>query len=71
MEGGEIVQISIVGIIVLGAIVWAILKVIAIGKKKDGCNCGSCGQAKDCAAKEIVEKIKDQQNCHDGQSARN
>lgn len=72
MASNYIVQISIVGVIVLGALVAAIIKIIKLSKKQGDCGCGNCAASKDCAAKELTERSRRFKNeCRDGQSARN
>lgn len=68
----EIIQITIVGIIVLTALVWLIVKVVRMGKNSGGCQCGSCNQTEDCKARELMKHSKQKApGCRDGQSARN
>lgn len=82
MAQNELIQWTAVALIVLGAIIWAAVKVAKIGKNKDkGCSC--CSSSEECKAKEIrdairdrnchgdYEKVRKRGNCHDGQSARN
>ena len=75
MGTNEIIQWSIVSIIVLGAIVWLAVWIIAINKKKGtGCNCGCCSESQDCKAQELKDMLelkKQSKSCRDGQSAKN
>ena len=80
MDRNEVIQITIVALIILLAMIWAIIKIIRIGKKKGSGNCSGCAQASDCAAKELVERakankertIKRKEPCYrDEQSAKN
>lgn len=72
MSQSEIIQWTIVGLIVLVALGIALFKMIKIASGKGtGCNCGTCGESVDCKAKEIRDAVKRRQNCHDGRSARN
>ena len=75
MSGNEAVQWSIVGLIVLAALVWITVKAIQMGRRKgDGNTCSCCSDATDCKARELKEMANSRrrpENCRDGQSARN
>ena len=71
MSQNEIIQWSIVSIIILIAIIWIVIQIIRKDKKKqNGCSC--CDLSKSCKVKDIKEKTNQRlsENCHDGQSAR-
>lgn len=78
MERNEIIQWTVVGIILLCALVWASLKVASIGKKKNnGCECGCC-ESSDCKLRELkgrshpaTSRKQKHGNCRDGLSDRN
>ena len=70
------IQWSVVGVIVLIALVLAAVKIARLGHKaKKGEVCGCCSHASDCKAKDLkVTAAKERESgcrCHDGQSARN
>ena len=71
MGRNEVVQYSIVALIILAALVWAFVKVVKMSKKgHSGCDC--CSSSPDCKAKELKDHIRRQeQGCRDGRSARN
>lgn len=73
MTPNEIVQWSVVCLIILIALVWWVIKIVRLGKKKDGGGCSCCDQSTDCKAKDLKNRInvRQSENCHDGQSARN
>lgn len=72
MDKNEVIQWSIVGLIVLAALVWALIRIVNIGKgKSDSGDCNCCGSASDCKAKELKDEIRKRRDCRDGRSARN
>lgn len=80
MEQNELFQWSVVGIIVLLAIIWVFWRILSANRRSgSGCNCGGCSESSDCKAKELrdliearkIEAKKQSENCRDGQSARN
>lgn len=72
MGQGEIIQYTVVAIIVLAAIVWAGLKVAKMNHNKGGnSGCGCCSSSSDCKIKELKRAREKRDCCRDGQSARN
>lgn len=79
MDSNEVVQWSIVAIMVLFAILWVAVRIIKINRlKRSSCQCGSCTESETCKAKALKDEIDRYKNikvqpedCHDGQSARN
>ena len=81
MSQNEIIQVSIVCLIVLAAILWSAVRIAHMGKKKSGDGCSCCSSANDCKAKELREEIRHRGNAkdcrrksgnyRDGQSAKN
>lgn len=75
MNQNELIQWTVVSIIILIALVWVSLKIIISAKKNhnsNGCNC--CDSLPHCKAKELKDAIdcqKQAKGYHDGQSARN
>lgn len=70
MSSNEIIQWTIVGVIVLVAIIWTAVKVSRIGSPKNS-GCDSCAGSPGCKAKELKNEIQRREGCRDGQSARN
>lgn len=72
MTRNDIIQWSVVAIILLIAIIWITVKAIRLIRNKgNSCNCGSCGEATDCKARELRQQIDQCTKNRDGQSARN
>lgn len=73
MAQNEVVQWTIVGLLLIGAIVWMVVKAIRMARKRDtDCGCSGCGSSTDCKAKELRDEIRRRKsgNCCDGQSAK-
>ena len=73
MTRNEIIQFTIVAIILLLALLWIIFKLIRSGKNQNQ-GCSSCSLSESCKTKELKNKIVNQQakdDCHGGRSARN
>ena len=72
MEKNEIIQWSVVGIIILLALLWAALRILRLNKyKKDTGGCSCCSESASCKLKDLKSEISKTESCHDGQSARN
>ena len=75
MDKNEIVQITIVALIILMALLWIVVRLIKKAKNDDAGKCGCCELAKDCNIKQLSERAKklrkERENCHGGQSAKN
>ena len=74
MSREQTLQWTVVGVIVLLALVWAALRIrkLARSKGKDSAGCSCCAQEADCKIKDLRQEIRQRsENCHDGQSARN
>lgn len=76
MTNNEVWQWSIVGLLILGAIVWAAIKALRLTKHgKSDAGCGSCDNSSSCKARELKDfsnvRSSQSQNCRDGQSAKN
>ena len=72
MTKNEVIQWSIVGVFILGALFWAAIYTYKLTKQKGNNNgCGCCSQNLNCKIKELKDVSRQRQKCHDGQSARN
>ena len=71
MEKSELVQLTIVAVIVLVALLWVAVRILRLAKKNNaGSSCSCCSDANVCKAKELKQRARNR-HCHDGQSARN
>ena len=72
MGRNEIIQWSLVGVVVLLAILWIAVRMIRMAKKSSETHgCSYCPDSVNCKVKELKERAKRAENCHGGQSARN
>ena len=73
MERNELIQWSVVGVIVLLALVWAAVKIFRVSGSKNSGGCSCCSDANQCKAKDLKDEIlrRQSENCHGGRSARN
>lgn len=61
MNKSEAIQWTIVGIIILVAIIWVVVRMILLARRKDTGGCSCCAKESDCKLKEV--KIKAKEKC--------
>lgn len=73
MSRNEVIQWSVVGIIILLAILWVALRILRLSRNKSSDSCSCCDSSQHCKVKDLKEEISKRrsENCRDGQSARN
>lgn len=59
MSKNEIIQWTIVSVIVLVAIIWVVVRLILLSRKKGSGGCSCCSQESSCKLKELKQTAKD------------
>ncbi|MCH5214099.1 MAG: hypothetical protein J1E97_02805 [Muribaculaceae bacterium] len=65
----QVVQLTIVAVIILIVLLWVIIKMTRFSKGKDKENCACCSFSSDCKAKELVELSKKNAKRNSGKSS--